>query len=77
MNNQKTYHSVNIKPRSKITIEKDYGIYHSGIEKYVIDIEDDEQIVRLHFNDLQTLLETVFFEIAEKVQPYMRGGGNQ
>lgn len=40
----------------------------------VIEIEQDDKIIRLYFKDKKQLFETVFFEVAEKVQPYLRGG---
>lgn len=42
--------------------------------KMVIEIEQDDKIIRLYFKDKKQLFETVFFEVAEKIQPYLKGG---
>lgn len=41
--------------------------------KMVIEIEQDDKIIRLYFKDKKQLFETVF-EVAEKIQPYLKGG---
>jgi len=41
--------------------------------KIVLDIEQDDKIVRLYFNDVKHVCELMFFDVAEKIQPFMKG----
>lgn len=67
---EKSYITAAIKKESIVTVEKLENVKL----KYAIDIESDNQIVRLYFEDLKSLCEIMFFEIAEKIQPYIRNG---
>jgi len=62
---EKSYHVINLKKYSEININK----VETGFE---IMIEDQSQIIKIEFNDLKTLCEIMFFEIAFKIQPFIK-----
>jgi hypothetical protein len=63
----KNYIPVNFNgSKTKTTIER-IG------SKIVLDIEQDDKIIRLYFNDVKHVCELMFFDVAEKLQPFMKG----
>lgn len=63
----KSYYPISIKKNSVVSVTKESA-------RFVVEVEDNNQIVRLYFDDLKSLCEIMFFEIAEKIQPFMKGG---
>ena len=68
---EKAYYPLHIRKGTKVDVSQ---FEMNETKRYIIEFEDDQQIVRLYFDDLKSLCELMFFEVAEKIQPYMRGG---
>ena len=62
---EKSYQVIKLKKYSEININK----AENGFE---IMIEDENQIIKIEFDDLKTLCEIMFFEIAFKIQHFMK-----
>lgn len=68
---EKSYYPLHVKKGSKVEVSQ---FEMSGKKHYIVEFEDNEQIVRLYFDDLKSMCELIFFEVASKMQPFMRGG---
>ena len=43
-------------------------------DKFYLEMEQDDQLIRIKFETKQQLIETIFFETAEKIQKFLKEG---